>query len=369
MLASIADDARPIGERLDAAGRLRNWLDAVCFGLTNELLTEGGCVESQVADTQRSSHRSAGQMVERSRTAAAAPLLAEVVAEGSASVEHVDTLSRGLRRLEPCQRQGLIDQQATLAAIARHATPEQFERAVNSRVRALQAETDREARLLRQRRAARLRTWVDRDSGMWCVRGEFDPETGLRLHQVLDQHLAQHFAACVPDTAPDDPRERNHHLLAHVLIDLLTNPQRRGALRSEVIVTLRPDGQGATAPDWALPVELPLDVLSQIVSDPATLITPIVVSANGLVLHAPGVLNLGRSTRLANRAQRRALQACHATCSVNGCHVPFDRCKIHHIVWWRHGGLTDLDNLTPLCNRHHTDVHLGRITIESPDDG
>jgi hypothetical protein len=111
----------------------------------------------------------------------------------------------------------------------------------------------------------------------------------------------------VPDTAPDDPRERNHHLLAHVLIDLLTNPQRRGALRSEVIVTLRPDGQGATAPDWALPVELPLDVLSQIVSDPATLITPIVVSANGLVLHASGVLILGRSTRLANQAQRRAL--------------------------------------------------------------
>jgi hypothetical protein len=54
---------------------------------------------------------------------------------------------------------------------------------------------------------------------------------------------------------------------------------------------------------------------------------------------------------------------------VNGCHVPFDRCKIHHIAWWRHGGLTDLGNLTPLCHRHHTSVQLGRITIESPDNG
>ena len=40
-----------------------------------------------------------------------------------------------------------------------------------------------------------------------------------------------------------------------------------------------------------------------------------------------------------------------------GCTVRFDLCKIHHILWWRHGGATDLRNLLPLCIRHHHDVH------------
>ena len=35
----------------------------------------------------------------------------------------------------------------------------------------------------------------------------------------------------------------------------------------------------------------------------------------------------------------------------------YDRCKLHHITWWRHGGRTDLDNLLPVCSRCHTKIH------------
>jgi hypothetical protein len=42
---------------------------------------------------------------------------------------------------------------------------------------------------------------------------------------------------------------------------------------------------------------------------------------------------------------------------VPGCEVGFDRCTIHHIIWWRNGGRTDLHNLIPLCGRHHHLVH------------
>ena len=98
---------------------------------------------------------------------------------------------------------------------------------------------------------------------------------------------------------------------------------------------------------------------------------------NGVVLHAPGNLNLGRTTRLANRAQRRALRGLYATCAIPGCGVRYDHCKLHHVIWWRHGGRTDLDNLLPVCSRHHHKIHdsgwqvtLGpnrQLTIRYPD--
>ena len=44
-------------------------------------------------------------------------------------------------------------------------------------------------------------------------------------------------------------------------------------------------------------------------------------------------------------------------CAIPGCGVHFDRCKLHHVVWWRNGGSTDLSNLLPLCAQHHSKVH------------
>ena len=83
---------------------------------------------------------------------------------------------------------------------------------------------------------------------------------------------------------------------------------------------------------------------------------PVVVH-RGVVLHAPGQLDLGRSTRLANRAQRRTLRALYPTCAIPGCTTRYDLCKLHHVHWWEHGGSTDLHNLLPLCVTHHHAVH------------
>jgi hypothetical protein len=68
-------------------------------------------------------------------------------------------------------------------------------------------------------------------------------------------------------------------------------------------------------------------------------------------------LDVGRATRLATDAQRAALRAVHLTCCIHNCDVGFDHCEIHHIDWWRNGGPTDLDNLVPLCGKHHHLVH------------
>ena len=80
----------------------------------------------------------------------------------------------------------------------------------------------------------------------------------------------------------------------------------------------------------------------------------------------PAVLNsdsvctdLGKSARFANREQRRALRAMYKTCGIPGCTVASRHCQPHHIIWVSRHGDTDLDNLIPLCSKHHHAVHEG----------
>jgi hypothetical protein len=117
--------------------------------------------------------------------------------------------------------------------------------------------------------------------------------------------------------------------------------------------------------DWGLPVELPRQVLADLYQT-ATVST--VVVRNGVIIDAPGELDLGRSTRLANRAQRRALGAIYATCAIPGCQVRYSRTRLHHIIWWHHNGRTNLDNLLPVCEQHHQNIHNdGWLLTLAPD--
>ena len=56
------------------------------------------------------------------------------------------------------------------------------------------------------------------------------------------------------------------------------------------------------------------------------------------------VLDLGRTSRLFNPAQRKALRARHATRQVDGCDIPSTWCDAHHEDSWSRGGRTDLKN-------------------------
>ena len=65
------------------------------------------------------------------------------------------------------------------------------------------------------------------------------------------------------------------------------------------------------------------------------------------------ILHLGRTKRIASRAQTIALYARDRGCSFPGCDTPPEWCERHHILAWADGGTTDLDNLTLLCAYHH----------------
>ncbi len=122
---------------------------------------------------------------------------------------------------------------------------------------------------------------------------------------------------------------------------------------------------GGPVVDWGLPIELPHQVLVDLFgrADVAAMIV-----RDGAVVHAPGCVNLGRTTRLANGAQRRVLRGLHPRCAIPDCPVRFDHCKIHHVLWWRHGGRTDLDNLLPVCFGHHQAIHHQGWTVELDAD-
>jgi hypothetical protein len=68
------------------------------------------------------------------------------------------------------------------------------------------------------------------------------------------------------------------------------------------------------------------------------------------------ILALGRRRRRPSAAQRRAArERDHGRCRFPGCESR--RTDLHHIVYWSHGGRTDLDNLISLCPYHHKLVH------------
>jgi hypothetical protein len=91
-------------------------------------------------------------------------------------------------------------------------------------------------------------------------------------------------------------------------------------------------------------------------------ITPVFLDSNGVPF------NLGRTVRHANRKQRRALRAIYRGCGFPGCDVPFAYCEIHHITPWELGGATDLQNLIPICSRHHHVVHEGGWALHLAPD-
>jgi hypothetical protein len=282
--------------------------------------------------------------------------------DGATTAAHVDAVTRAAAQLPIDQRNELFDRVDDLAAVAAASTSEEFARRVALEAKRIQAD-DGVDRLTRQRRAVRASSWVDSE-GMWNLRGRFDPVTGVRLASKLVATGEALFAERVPDGCPDDPIEKQKFLCGHALAALIDGTAgATQAGRPEYVTVIDADATDQPGPvaEWSIPVEIPARVLAEL-ADHADVHA--VVVRNGVVLYAPGELNLGRNTRLANRAQRRALRGLYRGCAIPGCTVGYDRCKLHHIVWWRHGGNTDLDNLIPICSKHHTKIHNDDWIIE-----
>jgi hypothetical protein len=80
-------------------------------------------------------------------------------------------------------------------------------------------------------------------------------------------------------------------------------------------------------------------------------------------------LDVGRTTRVVQPAQRTALAVRDGGCVFPGCDRPLAWCEAHHLVHWLDGGSTDLDNLALVCRAHHRAVHEGGWQLQHRPDG
>ena len=181
--------------------------------------------------------------------------------------------------------------------------------------------------------------------------GALDPERYEMLTDAIDRRTASLASGS------EEAVEKNANLAVAALIDLVTSDGSGARPLPSVTVivdaeTLARGPHPATVAETAAGHALSPESIARLCCD-ATL--------RRVVFDSDGVpIDVGRRHRTATEAQWAALKAVYSSCGWGGCAAPIGWCQAHHIREWEHGGPTDLDNLVPLCSRHHHLVHEGR---------
>ncbi|MFM2071867.1 MAG: hypothetical protein RLZZ623_2130, partial [Actinomycetota bacterium] len=254
------------------------------------------------------------------------------------------------------QRDQFFEHDAELAAKAANCSPERFGEHCKQLATSLQ-EDEGASVAQQQQREVYLRKFINPATNMYVLNGQFDPELGAVIFKAINDEASALFRSADPGLMIESLRHDPEYVEAHALTNLVRGGRvKRTGIDADITVLIdhqtlvdgvHTDGVCETGSGEGLAVA----TVRRLACDAN--IIPAVLSGEG------EVLDLGRSQRLANRAQRRALRAMHHTCSWQSCGVPFDQCQIHHLVPWEHGGPTDLAMLRPLCSRHHHHVHEG----------
>jgi hypothetical protein len=307
------------------------------------------------------SPREAARVARRAETLGEMPAMSTQLRKGHIGTEHADALTTVAGRLDADERQALLSLDDELAISAASSTPAQFRRHVERVADQLRADRGLE-RAERQRRATSLSKGINAETGMYWLRGEFDPETGARLFRAIDAETRSLASRAASEPGATDVPSRSQ-LAARALVDLATAANRtKRPGRSELLVLVDRDTitNGLRA-DSVCELDdgtlLPVDTIRRLACDAH--IIPVVLGGDSMPL------DVGRSRRLATDDQRRALRAMYRTCGIGECDVPFDECEIHHVDEWdAHHGETNLNRLIPGCSRHHHLVHEGGWHLE-----
>jgi len=360
---------------LDHLRIARGVLDAhelVVLARLDEIATEQPVFpEDELAKAGKTNLNKSSKVRKRKQACDDIPQLADALANGDTTADRVDTFANATHGLSPDERERVAEHGDAIAHAAANSTERQYRDTIE-RIIGQARHDDGLDQLARQRRATRLRWWTGSD-GMWNLTGTFDPVRGTELEGRIRNAIETLFHGATPDDTPTDPLERQHHLAALALLALSEGKGTSGLPDITVLIdehTLL-DGrrhEHSTVDAGLGRFGLPIETIRRWAC--LGTVTPVVVAADGVRLF------LGRETRLANRAQRRALRALYRTCAL--CDVPFEHTQAHHVSWYgQHRGTTDIDNLLPLRSRHHHLVHEGgwqltlapdrTLTITRPD--
>lgn len=340
-----------ISDAEHAVARRANQLAAAgCGAPASEILSSNGtCSAREAARTSR-----------RAETLGALPSVSKQLSAGRIGTEHADAIAAAAGRLDDNERDALLEFDVELAQHAAASTPGQFKHFLDRMVDQLAADHGVE-RAARQRNATNLVKGINDETGMYWLRGEFDPEHGARLFRAIDAEIRSLASR------PGNDDRRREQLAALALVDLTTNasrskrPGRTELLALVDIHTITSGLHDSSVCELDDGTPLPIETLRRLACDAH--IIPVVLNGEGVAL------DVGRSRRLATDDQRRALRSMYRTCGIGRCDVPFERCEIHHLQeWTADQGETNLDSLIPGCSRHHHLVHEGGWRLELDPD-
>ena len=312
--------------------------------------------ETAVGKATRASTRHAKQDASRSKLLDEQPDVADAFVNGDIGAEYLDIIANALLRVPENQRAQFDQKMIGLIEYARNYPLDAFRRHVNNIVEQLVA--DGVSLVERQRERTSAGMWIDPLTGMYHLRAHYDPETGEPLFAAINAEIAAIRTA----TGDLSPERRTALAIANLI-----NSAHRGIRPDNIDIVVLVDADTLcngthddTVCEYSSGTQLPTDTARRMWCNATTIYTATVGSERQL-------LNLARSARQANRAQRRALRTQYTTSAFDQCTVGFDRCEIHHVDPYEHGGPTDLANLIPLCSRHHHLVHEGnwRLTIDT----
>ncbi len=308
-----------------------------------------------LARGKKSSKREAERARRRGDALGNAPAVEDQLSNGNISPEHADALANAAAKLDDdAQRDALFALDAELAVTAAGSTPAQFARHLNRVANQLSddAGVDRSER---QRNQASISYGINDETGMGYLRGELHPDEYQKLKRRLDAEIK------TLKKLPENQGLDHGRLAALALVALVTGNRATSTPPPEVSVlidlaTLIDGPHIDTTCEYTDGVPLPVETVRRHAC--TANIIPVVLDSAGMPL------DVGRGSRHATPAQRRALRAMYRTCAVGGCEHSFDRCEIHHLVEWLHLGETDLENLLPLCSFHHHRAHEGRWRLQ-----
>ena len=321
-----------------------------------ELVAHGGLTSREARD-----------VVSRGLVTEVAPEMGAVLAAGDTTAAHVDALGRGLK-IAGAERDAFLSHLPELVEASTTMTASQFDQLVKETAKSVVAD-DGLSTFERQKRETffKMRTEAD---GCLSVSGKFDPISASILKSKIGRFVEAMFHSGDKEVPVEVMPwiEPNDHRQAQALIALVNGASESASdvpARAEIVIhvdleTLQNGLHAGGTCRTALGADLPVETVRRLACEAEIL--PVVLDGRSVPI------DVGRSKRLATVHQRRALEAIHPTCAIPDCEVIFDHCNVHHIEYWENGGSTDLNNMVPLCSRHHHAAHEGGWKLQLDPD-
>jgi hypothetical protein len=337
-IAALVVDLRRVATRLEAeiarvvhaAEQVEAWR---ATGATS--------IEAWLADETHVSIRSARDQVRLAGTLAAAPVVAEKMADGELSLDNVRLLGAVVGHQE-------FGGDAELLVEIASGSPRDTRRALEQWLAMVDASGEAERdELLRLKRHL---TFTSNGEGMYDVKGLLMPEDVAHVRAALD-HIA--------GAAYADETGRPHHTRIADAFTELCQAYNAGTVtggreRPKVLITVpfetiveRAAARGVII---GLDETISAETVRKMCCD---------AELNRVVTQGRStILDYGTTTRLASDAQYYALVARDGGCRWPGCDRPPGWTQVHHIdEVFLDDGPTDMANLVLLCSTHHTLIH------------